>query len=141
LLDLTAVSARLPVSAVLWRDSLVRNADQDTGSFANALLRERFSRWTRPLFAVEVRIAPVTNRHASPGGTELLEKPGTFVILKTKTDDKHGWIDAGQRKARLILHARLLGLSRSFGDRQFGLSRHDNYKRSPREFPANIKQG
>jgi hypothetical protein len=121
LLDLTAASGRFPGSAVRLRgdslrDSPVRRGDQDTGSFTNAPLRERFSRWTRPLLALKVRTAPLTSHHA-PDEAELQGKPGTFAILKTKTDDKHGWIAAGQMMARLILHAQLLGLSWSLLDR------------------------
>jgi hypothetical protein len=37
-----------------------------------------------------------------------------LAVLKTKTDDKHGWLAAGQAMARAILQAQALGLSWSF---------------------------
>ena len=40
--------------------------------------------------------------------------PGIFAVLKTKTDDKHGWITAGQTAAQLDVTARKLGLSCTF---------------------------
>jgi hypothetical protein len=40
----------------------------------------------------------------------------TLAIVKTKTDDKHGWLEAGQTTARTILQAQALGLSWAFFD-------------------------
>jgi len=37
-----------------------------------------------------------------------------LAVVKTKTDDKHGWLAAGQTMARVILQAQVLGLSWSF---------------------------
>jgi hypothetical protein len=42
------------------------------------------------------------------------EKAGsaiTLAVVNTKTDDKHGWLEAGQTMARAILQAKALGLS------------------------------
>jgi hypothetical protein len=39
---------------------------------------------------------------------------GTFAVLKTKTDDKYGWIEAGQTSALLLVTARKLGVSCAF---------------------------
>jgi hypothetical protein len=38
----------------------------------------------------------------------------TLAVVKTKTDDKHGWLEAGQTMARTILQAQALGLSWEF---------------------------
>ena len=38
----------------------------------------------------------------------------TLAIVKTKTDDKHGWLEAGQAMARTVLRAQALGLSWDF---------------------------
>jgi hypothetical protein len=38
----------------------------------------------------------------------------TLAVVKTKTDDKHGWLEAGQTMARTVLQAQALGLSWSF---------------------------
>lgn len=37
-------------------------------------------------------------------------------MVKTKTDDKHGWVAAGQATARAVLQAQVLGLSWAFFD-------------------------
>ena len=38
----------------------------------------------------------------------------TLAVVKTKTDDKRGWLEAGQTMARTILQAQALGLSWAF---------------------------
>ena len=38
----------------------------------------------------------------------------TLAVVKTKTDDKHGWLEAGQTMARTVLQAQALGLSWDF---------------------------
>jgi len=40
----------------------------------------------------------------------------TLAVVKTKTDDKHGWLEAGQTMARTVLQAQALGLSWAFFD-------------------------
>jgi hypothetical protein len=42
---------------------------------------------------------------------------GVFGVVKTKTDDKHGWVAAGQAVALLILTARTLGVCCTFFNR------------------------
>jgi hypothetical protein len=37
-----------------------------------------------------------------------------LAVVKTKTDDKHGWLAAGQTMARIFLQAQALGLSLAF---------------------------
>jgi hypothetical protein len=39
---------------------------------------------------------------------------GTLAVVKTKTDDKHGWLAAGHAMAGVILQAQALGVSWSF---------------------------
>ena len=39
-----------------------------------------------------------------------------FAVVKTKTDDKHGWLEAGQTMARIILQAQAMGVSWAFFD-------------------------
>jgi hypothetical protein len=38
----------------------------------------------------------------------------TLAVVKTKTDDKHGWLAAGETMARTVLQAQALGLSWGF---------------------------
>jgi hypothetical protein len=67
---------------------------------------ERLARWRKPALAIRVTTSPVrfeTNKSVAP--------EGTYAVLKTKTDDKHGWLAAGQTLAGLLLHSRALGLS------------------------------
>jgi hypothetical protein len=63
-----------------------------------------------PQLAVNVRTpSPVgDDPHESRAGSVL---SGTFAVLKTKTDDRYGWLAAGQALARLILLARVSGIS------------------------------
>jgi hypothetical protein len=79
------------------------------GRLAGGMLPERFSRWRKPTLAIRV--------HASiPPSPEPFEadepaiREATFAVLKTKTDDKHGWCAAGQTLGRLLLQSRKLGL-------------------------------
>jgi hypothetical protein len=37
-----------------------------------------------------------------------------LAVVKTKTDDKHGWVEAGQTMARTILQAQALGMPWAF---------------------------
>ena len=39
---------------------------------------------------------------------------GTLAVVKTKTDDKHGWLAAGHAGAGVLLQAQALGVSWSF---------------------------
>ena len=55
----------------------------------------------------------------SPATGEVIDVPesGVFGVVKTKTDDKHGWVAAGQAIALLILTARTLGVCCTFFNR------------------------
>ncbi len=71
-----------------------------------------FNGWQKFILGVKLRaVAPV------PEARNELEAPamsGTFAVLKTKTDDKYGWIAAGQTSALLLETARKLGVSCTF---------------------------
>jgi hypothetical protein len=47
---------------------------------------------------------------------ESPESAIALAVVKTKTDDKYGWLEAGQTMARTILMAEALGLSWGFCD-------------------------
>jgi hypothetical protein len=71
---------------------------------------KRLSRWKKPQLVVKVGSSPVP----SPGPEEnspTAALPGTLAVLKTKTDDRYGWLAAGQAIARVILQARASGVS------------------------------
>jgi hypothetical protein len=56
--------------------------------------------------------------HLWHGAVEPVRQPAvsvvTLAVLKTKTDDKHGWLEAGQTMARTVLQAQALGLPWAF---------------------------
>ncbi|HTR43655.1 MAG TPA: hypothetical protein VMH87_18745 [Pseudomonadales bacterium] len=73
----------------------------------------RFNGWQKFILGVKLR-APLP---ASAAGN-LLDTPtassGTFAVLKTKTDDKYGWIAAGQTTTLLLETGRKLDVSCTF---------------------------
>ncbi len=118
LLDLSAAAELSPMRATVVRREFslevnVRPRPVRSGLATDAPFRSRISRWTKPLFSFKVRkgnLQPVTG--SAPRETEF--STGTFGVLKTKTDDKQGWLAAGQAMARAILQAQALGVSWSF---------------------------
>jgi len=71
------------------------------------------ARWTRPFFTFRVRRTDTGNVAAHPETLPTLPV-ATLAVVKTKTDDKHGWLAAGQAMAQVILQAQALGLAWSF---------------------------
>lgn len=73
------------------------------------------SSWPLPLFAAGGR-----NMDSWNAGVEPVREPSvpaaTLAVVKTKTDDKHGWLEAGQTMARTVLQAQALGLAWAFFD-------------------------
>jgi len=72
-------------------------------------------RWPRPLFAFGSRNLDSWNvpleRAPQPPAPAT-----TLAVIKTKTDEKYGWLEAGQTMARTVLQAQALGLSWAFFD-------------------------
>jgi hypothetical protein len=67
----------------------------------------------RSLFKFRVRRAdPVTI--AEPSEAPAALPAATLAVVKTKTDDKHGWLAAGHAMGRIILQAQALGLAWGF---------------------------
>jgi hypothetical protein len=68
-----------------------------------------FNGWQKFIVGVKLR-APV---RLPKTGKEFVapEMSGTFAVIKTKTDDKYGWIAAGQTRALLQETARKLAVS------------------------------
>ncbi len=67
-----------------------------------------------PGFASNDRMADAWNMTVAPMAAD---PTATLAIVKTKTDDKHGWLEAGQTMAGTVLLAQALGLSWGFFDR------------------------
>lgn len=72
------------------------------------------SRWRLQSSASGSRRTDAFNWEIKP--VRELSVAATLAVVKTKTDDKHGWLEAGQTMARTVLQARALGLSWSFFD-------------------------
>jgi hypothetical protein len=70
-------------------------------------------RWPLPLLAIGGRDVDSWNVTVAP-----VRQPSvpavTLAVVKTKTDDKRGWLEAGQTMARTVLQAQALGLSWAF---------------------------
>jgi len=80
---------------------------------AGGFLRERFSQGTK--LQVKVR-STGTEAGGSSTGDAGAVLGGTLAVLKTKTDDKYGWLAAGQTLGRLMLQAKALGVACSLHD-------------------------
>jgi hypothetical protein len=72
------------------------------------------SRWRLPFLAPRGQRGNSLNVSFTPDDSPV--SAATLAVVKTKTDDKHGWLEAGKTMARTILHAQALGLSWSFFD-------------------------
>lgn len=82
----------------------------------------RIVRWTLPLLTFASPIAgPVAPEFKAPDGQA--DRMAAIAVLKTKTDDKNGWLAAGQARARVRLQARISDVSSYVFDRAFR-SRH-----------------
>jgi hypothetical protein len=98
---------RLEVEEIGVQDAWL---DERPPSRGAGFLFRRFSRREQPRLVVKVRASTSLDPGlAEPSGAT--ESTGTFAVLKTRTDDKHGWVAAGLNLARMILQARVLGIS------------------------------
>jgi hypothetical protein len=71
------------------------------------------SRWPLPFFDFGGRDVDSWNVAVAPVRQPSVPA-ATLAIVKTKTDDKRGWLEAGQTMARTVLQAQSLGLSWAF---------------------------
>jgi hypothetical protein len=71
------------------------------------------SRWPLPFIAFGGRNLDSWNVTVAPVRQPSVPA-ATLAVVKTKTDDKHGWLEAGQTMARTVLQAQALGLSWAF---------------------------
>jgi hypothetical protein len=107
------VSRRHVLKITLGGNRRWTNFDRWLARPTNAAAGGHTLRWPPSFFAFggrnidswNVAIAPV----GQPSGAAAL-----LAVVKTKTDDKHGWLEAGQTMARTVLQAQALGLSWAF---------------------------
>ena len=72
-------------------------------------------RWSRRLIAFGGRRMAPRKLVAEPVRHPPVPA-ATLAVVKTKTDDKHGWVAAGQTMARIVLRAQASGLSWSLSN-------------------------
>jgi hypothetical protein len=81
----------------------------------NATTARQTSRWPKSLFPFGGRRLRSGNVSVSVGPVRERSVPAaTLAVVKTKTDDKYGWLAAGQTMARAVLQAQALDLSWAF---------------------------
>ena len=76
------------------------------------------AQWTRPLLTFIVRANEVESITVEAVGRRA-EQMASLAVIKTKTDDKHGWLAAGQAMARVRLQARVSEISSQVFDQAF----------------------
>jgi hypothetical protein len=75
----------------------------------------RVAQWTRPLLTFVVRVRHSGNIAVETGGSRA-DQMAALAVIKTKTDDWHGWLAAGQAMARVSLQARVSEVSAQIFD-------------------------
>jgi hypothetical protein len=78
----------------------------------------RVAQWTRPLLTFIVRTGDSGQVSVEPAGPRA-EQMEMLAVVKTKTDDKHGWLATGQAMARVRLQARVSEISLQIFDQAF----------------------
>jgi hypothetical protein len=93
-------------------DQLRMNLQRSAGGSTDFAAEGR-RRGVRRFFVFGGRRMDSTNA-AVEAAPPLTDPAPALAVVKTKTDDKHGWLAAGQTMARTILQAQALGLSWGF---------------------------
>ena len=90
----------------------------NVGISRGLLSRRRIVRWRLPLltFAMPTPV-PAAAEFKAPD--EQANRMAAIAVLKTKTDDKWGWLTAGQSRARIQLQSRVSAVSSYVFDRAF----------------------
>jgi len=78
----------------------------------------RVAQWTRPLLTFIVRGNEAERITVEPAGLRA-EQMALLAVIKTKTDDKHGWLATGHAIARVKLQARVSEISSQVFDQAF----------------------
>ena len=97
---------KITLAGEQWRMSFDRSRSHQT----DISVEENTSRRPQPF-------ANFGGRNADDWSLAVRESEistATLAVVKTKTDDKHGWLEAGQTMARTVLQAQALGLSWDF---------------------------
>jgi hypothetical protein len=78
----------------------------------------RVAQWTRPLLTFVVG-AGDTKKYSVEAGQKRPSEMATLAVIKTKTDDKHGWLATGEALARVRLQARATEIPSQVFDQAF----------------------
>lgn len=106
------------------RDRLVTLAESNAKVPAVAGYRlaqtepSRVAQWTRPLLTFVVGAGDAKKYTVEPGQKRASEM-AALAVIKTKTDDKHGWLATGEAMARVRLLARTSEISSQVFDQGF----------------------
>lgn len=106
------------------RARLVALAESGAGASPPGLHRQppaetlRVAHWARPLLTFVVRNGDA-GKFRVETGAQRPQTMGALAVIKTKTDDKHGWLAAGQALARIKLQARAMEISAHVFDQAF----------------------
>jgi len=77
----------------------------------------RSSHWARPLLTFVVRGGP--EKFKVEAGGQRADELAALAVIKTKTDDKHGWLATGRLLAQIRLHAQAAEISSHTFDHVF----------------------
>jgi len=83
------------------------------------------------LLGTPTRNPIVDSTDKAPDGVKAIHEMGSLAVLKTKTDDRFGWLTAGEVMERARLEAQTLGVSSQVFDQAF-------QERRPRQELRNI---
>jgi hypothetical protein len=95
-------------------DNEIRQFELSRGALRNS----RLAQWTRPFLTFTVRNAGSEQIAVQVGGRRA-DQMAVLAVVKTKTDDKHGWLAAGKAMAQARLQAQVLGVSCCVFDQAF----------------------
>lgn len=115
ILEFSQADSSLQIVAPLAREESVSSPSDESGLTANrlALLRSggssapRVSSWLKPFLGLSERISGGlnTSRKASRSSEVRTESSSLLAVVKTKTDDRRGWLQAGAALDRIRLQA------------------------------------
>jgi len=108
-------SRRQVLEVALAEDQHWTDGDSSGEATTDETTDTHASRWPQPIVAFGDRDVDVWDEMIEPVSPPVVAT-ATLAVVKTKTDDKHGWLEAGQTMARTVLQAQALGMSWAFVD-------------------------